>query len=304
MIHSNFPTHDVGRMYNHNPALNSAPPQQAFSGQFNFGGLSLSPQLGQLINQLLQQLSSLQNNQGNIRNSHCSNGHQTDNSPGRGRGDAHGAGGRQRVQSAQVFNTPQGANTPGPALNGDVYEFTVDASRRGRNLSFATMLAATNDQFIAPDSRGIPLYDRQGNPLEGDITHLLAVWDAGTEANEPVGSGANQPANQAGPDTGPADPQNYVRRSEEGVGPVDQLVKASVQHNGNGSFTVRIENISGQNGGNEIPLAPGVAATHSKNSSPLFNDMRMDRGQGLEALAEDGDPMQLLQSLQARQTRY
>ena len=38
------------------------------------------------------------------------------------------------------------------------------------------------------------------------------------------------------------------------------------------------------------PLAPGVLVVHSKDANPLFDANAVDRGQGLEVLAEDGDP--------------
>lgn len=38
------------------------------------------------------------------------------------------------------------------------------------------------------------------------------------------------------------------------------------------------------------PLAPGVWAVHSGDANPIFTDGVADAGNGLEALAEDGDP--------------
>jgi len=53
-------------------------------------------------------------------------------------------------------------------------------------------------------------------------------------------------------------------------------------------FTVTIENISGS-ASFTTPIAPGVYAVHT-NANPLFTMGSPDAGQGLEALAEDGDP--------------
>ena len=47
------------------------------------------------------------------------------------------------------------------------------------------------------------------------------------------------------------------------------------------------------------PIAPGVYAVHS-GSSVLFTSGSMDRGEGLEALAEDGDPSSLATAVAAR----
>ncbi len=57
-----------------------------------------------------------------------------------------------------IFNTPVAAVAPGPMLPGSQYSFTFDASP-GDSLSFASMLAATNDVFFAPLDTGIPLLD-------------------------------------------------------------------------------------------------------------------------------------------------
>ena len=45
------------------------------------------------------------------------------------------------------------------------------------------------------------------------------------------------------------------------------------------------------------PFAPGVFAIHKSGIAPLFNDGSADRGEGLEGLAEDGDPGPLATSL-------
>ena len=61
------------------------------------------------------------------------------------------------------------------------------------------------------------------------------------------------------------------------------------------TFLVRIENISGDSG-LATPFAPGVWVLHS-DAGPLFTTGEADRGYGLEALAEDGDPSQLAAAL-------
>ena len=68
-------------------------------------------------------------------------------------------------------------------------------------------------------------------------------------------------------------------------------------------FRVRIENVSTDTtlappGGDPtaVPLAPGVWAVHNQDD-PFFTDGQPDLGDGLEALAEDGDPAQLGQAI-------
>ncbi len=105
------------------------------------------------------------------------------------------------VAVAAVFNTPDGAAEPGPALPGGSYSFTFDATP-GDYLSFATMFIESNDWFFAPDSSGIALFADDGTPITGDISDMVSLWDAGTEVDETPGQGANQGPRQAAPNTG------------------------------------------------------------------------------------------------------
>jgi hypothetical protein len=73
-------------------------------------------------------------------------------------------------------------------------------------------------------------------------------------------------------------------------------------------FKVRIENISAWNGqtGSDgtqwtLDFSPGIWLVHN-NTAPLFKAGKQDRNQGLEAIAEDGDPTQLAMSLKNRQS--
>jgi hypothetical protein len=69
-------------------------------------------------------------------------------------------------------------------------------------------------------------------------------------------------------------------------------------------FYIRIENISAKDqftASNGTPwtldFSPGVWLIHN-TQDPLFSEGQKDRGQGLEAIAEDGDPKMLAKSLQ------
>ena len=97
---------------------------------------------------------------------------------------------------------PDGAEEAGPALPGSTYSFTFEATP-GDYLSFATMFVQSNDWFLAPSSNGIALFDG-AEPISGDITDMVSLWDAGTEVDETPGEGANQAPRQAGADTGDA----------------------------------------------------------------------------------------------------
>ena len=105
------------------------------------------------------------------------------------------------VISSGVFNTPVGASAPGDIGPGQAFEFTVSAAP-GTWLSFATMLAQSNDLFYAPGSHGIALFAK-GRPISRNITSKILLWDAGTEVNEEPGIGPNQAPLQPAPHTGP-----------------------------------------------------------------------------------------------------
>jgi hypothetical protein len=91
-----------------------------------------------------------------------------------------------------------------PIFPGGAYEFEV-AARPGDALSFATMFIQSNDLVYAPGPDGIPLFDADGVPADGDVTDAVGLWDASTEDNQPPGLGEDQAPRQAALDTGAAD---------------------------------------------------------------------------------------------------
>lgn len=112
-----------------------------------------------------------------------------------------------------VFNTPVGGDKPSPILPGGVYEFSFTASE-GMRLSMIAMFGQSNDLFYSP-SRALDLFDGKGNPLTGDITDKLVLWDAGTEVNQAPGLGDEQGPRQKGPNTGKAE-NGKVRLVQDG----------------------------------------------------------------------------------------
>ncbi|MXY84439.1 MAG: hypothetical protein F4Y91_20885 [Gemmatimonadetes bacterium] len=116
-------------------------------------------------------------------------------------------------ENSGVFATPVGADGPGPLTPGNAYEFTFVA-RPGDRLSFATMYVQSNDLFLAPGDTGIALFT-DDQPISGDITDQIDLWDAGTEVNEEPGVGENQAPRQAAANTG-ADEGGTVRLVDDG----------------------------------------------------------------------------------------
>ena len=115
------------------------------------------------------------------------------------------------VPGSAVFNTPVGSDTPGPIGPGGSYEFSVQAVD-GDKLSFVTMFIPSNDWFYTPTDadNSLDLFVG-GEPVSGEVADSeIAIWDAGTEADEEPGTGANQAQRQAGPNTGDADTNTNV----------------------------------------------------------------------------------------------
>ena len=200
-------------------------------------------------------------------------------------------------QSSGVFNTPVGATDPAPVGPGGAYEFTFDAAP-GARLSFATMFIPSNDLFYGPDENGIALFNPDGTPVSGDVTAQVQLWDAGTEANEEPGVGANQAQRQAGADTGPDDADATVRLVNDGFTypAVADVIQVTIMPVSETRFTARIENVStgttltpSDGSMQAVPLAPGVWVVHT-DTAPLFASGQADRDEGLEAIAEDGNP--------------
>ncbi|NRR91362.1 hypothetical protein HSX10_07280 [Winogradskyella undariae] len=197
-----------------------------------------------------------------------------------------------------IFNTPVGDAAPGPATPGKRYEFTVNAGR-SQKLSFATMLAATNDLFFAPDGNGIALYDDNGDPISGDVTDQVYLWDAGTEVNEEPAVGPNTVGMQSGPDTGEVENGNVLKIADVTNGfmfdfpEVSEIISVSITHVEGTMFTVSIEDLATASlntsaGMSAAPLSPGVYVIHG-DTNPLFTEGEADYGQGVEGISEDGN---------------
>ncbi len=196
------------------------------------------------------------------------------------------------ITDSGAFSVPVSASEPGPVLPGDADEFTTYANA-GQLLSFATMFVQTNDWFFAPNPEGIALFDADGAPVAGDVTDQVFTFDSGTEVDQEVGTGADQAPRQTGPDTGDADPDDNVRAVDSET--AADYVRVTVTPGDAGEFTTRIDNVS-DGAATPTPTAPGAYAVHDERAT-LFTLGEADAGLGLEALAEDGDPAGLAESL-------
>ncbi len=54
------------------------------------------------------------------------------------------------------------------------------------------MFVGSNDLYFGTDENGLALYDGD-DPVSGDLTSQVYLWDVGTEVNEVPGAGLHQP---------------------------------------------------------------------------------------------------------------
>jgi hypothetical protein len=109
---------------------------------------------------------------------------------------------RETVTDSGAFARPIGADRPAPLGPGDTYAFEVTASGPASYLSLVTMFVPSNDLFYAlGGARGLRLFE-EGDPVTGDVTDRVGLWDAGTEVNEEPGVGENQVQRQRGAGVG------------------------------------------------------------------------------------------------------
>ena len=113
------------------------------------------------------------------------------------------------IPGGMIVNTPISAAMPGPAQPGQAFEFAVSA-KPGDRLSFATMFGTSNDWFFGTPPAGIPLFGADGQPMGGDVTDMLSLYDAGTEIDQEPGIGPDTGPQQMIPDQGQADPIHQV----------------------------------------------------------------------------------------------
>ena len=192
--------------------------------------------------------------------------------------------------NAGVAAVPVGAEGAGIALPGGAYEFAFHA-HDGDALSFATMLAQSNDGFLAPNEYGIALFD-MGEPVSGDVTDQVYYWDLGSERNEPIGEGMYQAPRQAAPNSGPAG-DGMVRLASDlddnlSYPSAAELVVVTLTAGDMGEFTVRIENVSDTSmyPAFTSPITPVFWIVHASDMMMMDDDMMMD-----DEMAKDDDMM-------------
>jgi hypothetical protein len=194
------------------------------------------------------------------------------------------------------------SGTTGALGPGDAMDITFTAGKK-QAVSFAAMFGESNDWFFGPDVGGIALYDASGNPVSGDVTSQIKLWNAGTEIDQEPAVGDSTGPQQPSPDYGAPDPDPTVREIPKTVTltdgstfvrpDTDQMIAVSLTPGANRQFTLHIANVSTattlvtSQGMRAIHISPAVWAVHIA-PAPLFTVGQPDRGQGLELVAESG----------------
>ena len=114
------------------------------------------------------------------------------------------------IDEGGSFMSPGGPDN-GPAIaSGETTTFSFDAEP-GDKLQILTMFGQSNDWFYAFDNGGLDLFNGDNDPVIGDQTGKLILYDAGTELDEPPGLGLTQkPDHPNTIDVGPADPVDMI----------------------------------------------------------------------------------------------
>ena len=93
---------------------------------------------------------------------------------------------RRDVITSGVFS----AISPGESVSFDFSAYY------GETFNLASMFMESNDAFYAYNDDGLSLFHPDGDPISGDFTQKIFLWDVGTELNEAPYTGPNQPGRQ------------------------------------------------------------------------------------------------------------
>ena len=151
---------------------------------------------------------------------------------------------------------------------GESVHFTFNAAK-GQRLMFVTGYGYSNDLFFAPENPGIALYTDDGNPLTGDVSSQVKLWDNGTRVNVKPGPGIDHP--------GIAENASVVQiNGTDAQGNTYPEASAMMQlrltyDKTKSEFTLIITNLS-NNTANETPFSPGVWVVSNVLDGELLND--------------------------------
>lgn len=201
----------------------------------------------------------------------------------------------------------------GPLGPNEAFQIRFTAAP-GQFISFAAMLRESNDWFFAPGPEGIPLFE-DGAPVSGDVTRFVKLWDAGTEVDQEPFVGDSTGVKQLMRNQGDPDPDTIVREVPQMVQltsgatfnlpTLQRMIRVTLTPGADQQFTLLIENTSRDNTlqtsdrMTAIHIAP-LAWTLHEQPAPFFEPGAPARPNGLELLAEAGQPETLAATLRTQ----
>lgn len=195
------------------------------------------------------------------------------------------------ISDVGLFTIPTGEEHAGPAFPGKSFEFEVKVNP-GEYFNFTAMYGVSNDWFFSSTS-GIKL----SNSLQ-DITHSIQIFDAGTEVDQNLENAPDIAPNQSGPNTGLPDRVGYVRSlSSFSSLEARNFIKVTSQPVGDCIYKIKITVLKSS----ATAVSPGVFWTTRTGYRPFIIN-RPQLKNGLEAQAEDGNPVNLFESIKAQIT--
>ncbi|NNF57152.1 MAG: hypothetical protein HKN04_02825 [Rhodothermaceae bacterium] len=232
------------------------------------------------------------------------------------------------VLKSGAIERPINSNLARPALPGEGFEFTITAPPNTvpgeeMRLNVALMFVESNDLFYSFGPEGIPLYNADGTPRgmngQEDVTSEIVLFDAGTEPNEEPAAGTTQPGDPGDDDTnvGPTEggtiqiiPDGGTDIAGFSYPEAVTVLRATVAYVAENEFLIRILNESDPSQSNPngctltpppdgcrpVTLSPVVWAVH--NASYSFFEVGQPATEGIERLAEDGEPLPWAEELE------
>jgi hypothetical protein len=115
------------------------------------------------------------------------------------------------IYSNGEFVAPGGPDSGAAIFVGESSMFMIKG-KPGQKLQIQTMFVQSNDWFYSFNNGGLDLFNGS-TPVTGDVTSSLVLYDAGTEADEPLGLGTTQKPDQdpLAINVGPDDPVNMIK---------------------------------------------------------------------------------------------
>jgi hypothetical protein len=208
--------------------------------------------------------------------------------------------------SKGLFQTPDGANAEGPAFPGHSFTFEVEVPN-GSGLILGSMFGESNDWFLS-HKLAWKGHCTTGAILSAesttDITKDFAIYDSGTEADQPIGLGSFQAPRQAYPGEGPKDPNPNVRAvTDPKYQDISQYLsitatKLSTQNAHTAEavdhylihIDVKANSPTGFSPGYYAILQPNTCADHIVLGKPA-------RANGLADQSQDGNPLRIFNKL-------